>query len=199
MRILSAVLISICCVSPVWAVEIVSSTATTTIPLVKQDPEQARQKRLDTLLGRLHRAPGSENIVAIEREIREIWSRNKSATAEVLLQESSVALANQDFEPAEAMLSQLLETYPQFGAGWARRAYLYHLTGRPDAALIDVNHALEIEPRDYVSYALKGVILFDMKRGDEALVALRQALAINPNLPAVEAGIKKIEKEEPHV
>ena len=201
MRIISAVLLLTCLVLPVRADEIVSgsATATTTIPVFKQDPEVARQNRLDSLLGHLHKAPKTENTAAIDQEIREIWSRNKSATAEVLLQESSVAIAEDEYDPAEQMLSQLLETYPTFAEGWARRAYLYHLTGRPDAALIDIDHALELEPRDYISYALKGVILVDLKRSDEALAALRQALVINPNLPAVEAGVKKIEKEEPHV
>ncbi len=197
MRVLSLALISICLASPAWAVD--SATATVTVPLAKQAPEVMREKRLDSLLGKLHRAPKTESTLAIEKEIREIWSRNKSATAEVLLQQSTVAMADEAFDPAEKMLSQLLETYPQFAAGWARRAYLYHVVGRSDAALIDVDHAIEIEPRDYVSYALKGVILVDLKRGDEAILALKQALSINPNLPAVEAGIKKIEKDEPHV
>jgi len=197
MRVLTALLLVLGFATPAGAVD--SATATTTIPLIKQDPEVAREKRLDSLLGKLHRAPKNENSLAIEKEIREIWSRNKSATAEVLLQQSTVAMAEDAFDPAEKMLSQLLETYPQFAAGWARRAYLYHVIGRPDAALIDVDHAIEIEPRDYVSYALRGVILVDLKRSDEAIVALKQALSINPNLPAVEAGIKKIEKEEPHV
>lgn len=197
MRLIFVILICACIPSSVLAEE--SNTATLSIPLVKQDPEVMREKRLDSLLGKLHKAPQSENVTAIEKEIQEIWSRNKSATAEVLLQESTVAISAEDFNPAEQMLSQLLETYPRFAAGWQRRAFLYHLTGRPDAALVDIDHALDFEPRDYVAYALKGVILVDLNKGDEAIAAFRQALAINPNLPAVEAGIKKIEKEEPHV
>jgi tetratricopeptide (TPR) repeat protein len=176
-----------------------TSTATTTIPVAKQDPELLRANRLDTLLGQLHKAAKSENTLAIEKEIQEIWTRNKSATAEVLLQESTVAMSAGDYDPAQQMLSQLLETYPQFAAGWQHRAFLYHQIGRADAALIDIDHDLALEPRDYVGYALKGIILVDLKRSDEAIAAFHQALAINPNLPAVEAGIKKIDKEEPHV
>jgi tetratricopeptide (TPR) repeat protein len=176
-----------------------TSTATTTIPAVKQDPEQLRENRLDTLLGQLHKAGKSEDTSAIQKEIQEIWTRDKSATAEVLLQESTVAMSAGDYDPAEKMLSQLLETYPKFAAGWQHRAFLYHEIGRPDAALVDIDHALTLEPRDYVGYALKGIILVDLNRSDEAIAAFRQALAINPNLPAVEAGIKKIEKDEPHV
>ena len=199
MRIASAYLLVMFLAAPALADEQSSASSTLSIPTVKTDPELTRQKRLDSLLGQLHHAPKTFDVTAIEKEISEIWKRNKSATAEVLLQESTVAMAAEDFDPAETMLSQLLETYPKFAAGWARRAYLYQLMDRPDAALIDINHALELEPRDYVAYALKGVILVGLKKGDEAIAAFRQALAINPNLPAVEAGIKKIEKEEPHV
>jgi len=197
MRIALASLILACFATAAMAQD--TSTATTTIPIAKQDPEKLRENRLDTLLGQLHIAGKSENTVAIEKEIQEIWTRNKSATAEVLLQESTVAMSAGDYDPAEKMLSQLLETYPQFAAGWQHRAFLYHKIGRPDVALIDIDHALALEPRDYVAYALKGIILVDLNRSDEAITAFRQALAINPNLPAVEAGIKKIDKDEPHV
>ena len=197
MRLALASLIFACFATSAMAQD--TSTATTTIPTVKQDPEQLRENRLDTLLGTLHKADKSEDTSAIQKEIQEIWTRNKSATAEVLLQESTVAMSAGDYDPAEKMLSQLLETYPKFAAGWQHRAFLYHEIGRPDAALIDIDHALALEPRDYVGYALKGVILVDLKRSDEAIAAFRQALTINPNLPAVDAGIKKIEKDEPHV
>ncbi|MEO9167958.1 MAG: hypothetical protein ABI230_06120 [Aestuariivirga sp.] len=197
MRIVLASLILACFASSAMAQD--ASTATTTIPVAKQDPELLRANRLDTLLGQLHIARKDENTLAIEKEIQEISTRNQSATAEVLLQESTVAMSAGDYDPAEQMLSQLLETYPQFAAGWQHRAFLYHEIGRPDAALIDINHALALEPRDYVGYALKGVILVDLNRSDEAIVAFHQALAINPNLPAVEAGIKKIDKDQPHV
>ena len=203
MRSIFATLFVVCAFVPAWAdapgSTSATSSATITIPLVKIDPEITRQNRLDNLLGRLHSAPKTDNVLAIEKEIGEILKRNKSATAEVLLQESTVAMAARDFDPAEKMLSQLLETYPKFEAGWASRAYLYQLADRPDAALIDIEHALALEPRDYVAHALKGVILMRFNKGDEAIAAFRQALAINPNLPEVEAGIKKIEKEQPHV
>ena len=203
MRFAFLPLIAIWIAGPVWGEAPVavpsSSSATVKIPTVKADPEVTRQQRVDSLLGRLHSMRKTENTNAIEREITEIWDRNKSATAEVLLQESTVAMGGRDLDPAEKMLSQLLETYPKFAAGWAKRAYLYHLMGRPDAALLDVDHALELEPRDYTAYALKGVILVDLNKSDEAIAAFNQALVINPHLAAVKAGIKKIEKEQPRV
>ena len=129
----------------------------------------------------------------------EIWSRNDSPTAEVLLRQSSAAIAARDFDPAERMLSQLLETYPAYAEAWNRRASLYYLMKRFDVAMIDIDHALELEPRNFGALVGKGMILRATGKGEAAIAAFRQALEINPHLAAVKAAIAQIEKDEPRI
>ena len=175
------------------------ASASTTIEAAPKDPESSRQQNLDRLLGKLHNASPHMDVSRIEQDIWEIWSRNASPTAEVLLRESSAAIAADDYDPAEQMLSQLVETYPTFAEAWNRRASLYYLLRRFDAAMIDIEKALELEPRNFGALVGKGMILHAQHKTDEALAAFKEALAINPHLQVVRDEIKLIENQEPHV
>ena len=97
------------------------------------------------------------------------------------------------------MLAQLLETYPNYAEGWNRRASLYYQMKRYDAAMIDIDHALELEPRNFGALVGKGMILRATGKSDDAIAAFNEALAINPHLLAVKAAITQIEKDEPKI
>lgn len=175
------------------------ASASTTVEVAPIDPEAARQQKLDSLLGKLHNKSPHMDVANIEQQIWEIWSRNSSPTAEVLLRQSSVAISAGDLDPAEQMLSQLVEVYPNFAEAWNRRASLYYVLKRYDAAMIDIEKALALEPRNFGALIGKGMILHAQNKSDEAIAALKEALAINPHLQVVRDEIKIIENQEPHV
>jgi tetratricopeptide (TPR) repeat protein len=174
-------------------------SATTSIPANSEPPSVKRARKLDQLLGQLHKMSPHADVLGVEAQIWEIWSRNDSPTAEVLLRQSSAALSARAFEPAEKMLSQLLETYPTFAEGWNRRAQLYYFQQRYDAAMIDVDHALELEPRNYGALVGKAMIYRAMGEPDSAVSFFKQALEINPHLLAVKDAITQIEKDSPKI
>ena len=173
------------------------ASSSTTVEVAPIDPEVARQQKLDSLLGKLHNSSPHMDVSRIEQEIWEIWSRNSSPTAEVLLRQSSVAISAGDLDPAEQMLSQLIETYPTFAEAWNRRASLYYVLKRYDAAMIDIEKAISLEPRNFGALIGKGMILLAQNKSDEAVAALKEALAINPHLQAVKDEIKFLENQEP--
>ncbi len=181
--------------APAWA----QAAATTTIEVAPKNPELTRQQKLDSLLGQLHNPAPHLDVSKIEQEVWEIWSHHASPTAAVLLLQSSAAITAGDFDPAEQMLSQLVETYPTFAEAWNRRASLYYVLKRYDAAMIDIEKALQLEPRNFGALVGKGMILHAQNKSDEAIVSLKDALAINPHLQAVKDEIKLIENQEPHV
>ncbi len=181
--------------APAWA----QAAASTTVDVAPKNPEAARQQKLDSLLGKLHNPSPHQDVSRIEQEVWEIWSHNASSTAAVLLLQSSAAISAGDLDPAEQMLSQLVETFPTFAEAWNRRASLYYVLKRYDAAMIDIDKALDLEPRNFGAWVGKGMILFAQNKSDEAIVAFKQALAINPNLPAVKDEIRLIENQQPHV
>ena len=180
---------------PAWA----QAPASSSVEVAPKNPEVDRQQKLDSLLGKLHNPSPHVDVPRLEQEVWEIWSHNASPTASVLLLQSSAAISAGDLDPAEQMLSQLVETYPTFAEAWNRRASLYYLLKRYDAAMIDIEKALELEPRNFGAWVGKGMTLHAQNKSDEAIAALNQALAINPHLQAVKDEIKLIESQEPHV
>ena len=180
---------------PAWA----QASASTTVEVAPKNPEIDRQQKLDSLLGKLHNPSPHVDVPRVEQEVWEIWSHNASPTAAVLLLQSSAAISAGDLDPAEQMLSQLVESYPTFAEAWNRRASLYYLLKRYDAAMIDIEKALALEPRNFGAWVGKGMVLHAQNKSDEAIAALKQALTINPHLQAVKDEIKLIENQEPHV
>jgi len=169
------------------------------LPAPAEKPEVTKQRQIDQLLAKLHTAPADKDMSSTEDEIWQLWSRHSSPTAEVLLREGSAAIANGDYDPAEQILSQVLETYPNYAEAWNRRAALYYAEKRYDTALIDVDHALSLEPRNFGALIGKGLILRAQNKDNEAEAAFKAALEINPHLDSVQAMLNKIKKERPDI
>ena len=154
-------------------------------------------EQLDRLFGQLHQT--SADSKSIEQDIWNLWARNSSPTAEVLLAQGTAAMNAHELDAAEQTLIQLVESYPDFAEGWNRRATLYFMEQRYDASLVDIEHVLALEPRHFGALAGKGMILRLQGKTIEALKTMHEALAMNPHMDSVAQAIKDIEKNDPNI
>jgi tetratricopeptide (TPR) repeat protein len=154
-------------------------------------------EQLDQLFGKLHQTSGDTK--SIEQDIWNLWARNASPTAEVLLAQGTAAMNAGELDAAEQTLIQLVESYPDFAEGWNRRATLYFMEQRYDASLVDIEHVLALEPRHFGALAGKGMILRLQGKTIEALRTLHEALGMNPHMDSVAEAIKDIEKNDPNI
>jgi tetratricopeptide (TPR) repeat protein len=168
-------------------------------PAHAADAEKNRDIQLDKLFGTLHQTSASTNHAKIEADIWAIWAHNDSATAELLLRQAVAAMNAHEYDAAEKMLIQLVETYPNFAEAWNKRATLYFMQNRLDASLIDIEHVLELEPRHFGALAGKAMILRAQGKVLEALKVLRETQSINPYMESVTQAIKDIEKANPDI
>ena len=104
-----------------------------------------------------------------------------------------------EYDAAEKILIQLVESYPDFAEGWNRRATLYFMEQRFDASLTDIDHVLALEPRHFGALAGKAAILRSQHKDIEALKVLKETLAINPHMASVAEAIKELEKAQPDI
>jgi tetratricopeptide (TPR) repeat protein len=173
--------------------------ATAASPLTAEEkllaPAVQREEQLDVLFGRLRLAGAGEQ-KAIEQKIWEVWARPVSATAEVLLQEASTALAAREYDAAEAILNELTASYPEFSEGWNRRATMYFVQEKYDLSLRDIEKVLDLEPRHFGALAGRGMIYQRQEKWGPALDAYRRALRLNPGMQGVKDAIKELEKVE---
>lgn len=157
-------------------------------------PSEMRAEQLDVLFAELHK-PGVQSDPLVER-IWALWSASDSPTAEVLLTQATTAI--RDGAPAEALsiLNRLIGANPDFAEAWNKRATLYFMMKRDDAALADIDKVLDLEPRHFGALAGKGMILERQKKYTAARAAFEDALAMNPNLEDVKAALKELDRIE---
>jgi Flp pilus assembly protein TadD len=74
----------------------------------------------------------------------------------------------------------LVEYCPDYAEGYNQRAFASFLRRDYNAALVDLNKALEIMPNHIAALSGKGMTLMGMGRNEEGQEALRGALALNP-------------------
>ena len=168
-------------------------------PAFAAGEDAKRIDQLDKLFGELHQASTTRDPDKIIADIWQIWGSNDSATAELLIREGTAAMNAHEYDAAEKVLIQLVESYPEYAEGWNKRATLYFMMGRFDASLTDIQHVLDLEPRHFGALAGKAAILRAQGHTREALGVLREALAINPHMVSVIQSIKELEKEQPDI
>lgn len=181
--------------SEVPAAEDAPSLAGEAAPAEKpRKPAELRAEQLDILFGHLHRKGVRSD--PVEEKIWALWGASDSPTAEVLLAQAQRAI--EGGAPAEALsiLDRLIGANPDFAEAWNKRATLYFMMKRYDAALADIAKTLDLEPRHFGALSGKGLILERQKKYSAAREAYEQALAINPNLEVIQAALKELDRLE---
>mgnify|MGYP001214800467 CR=1 FL=1 len=163
-------------------------------PEKPKKPAEIRAEQLDILFAHLHRQGVASG--PVEEKIWALWSASDSPTAEVLLQQATRAI--EEGAPAEALsiLDRLIGANPDFAEAWNKRATLYYMMKRDDAALKDLAHVLDLEPRHFGALAGKGMIFERQKKYSLAREAYEEALAVNPTLEQVKDALKELDRKE---
>ena len=97
-----------------------------------------------------------------------------------MLDEGMAQRESFDFLGARTTLDGLVAYCPNYAEGYNQRAFASFLQRDYDAALLDLNKALEIMPNHIAALSGKGLTLMGMGRNDEGQEALRGALSLNP-------------------
>ncbi|WP_425038031.1 tetratricopeptide repeat protein [Primorskyibacter sp. S187A] len=126
------------------------------------------------------------------------WTDAPDDTAQELLDQGMSQRAQYDLLGSLQTLDRLIDYCPDYAEGWNQRAFTRYLGGQFELALPDIDRALDIRPRHLGALTGKALTLVALDRKAEAILVLRQALALNPwlgerhMLPALEADEEEI-------
>ena len=111
----------------------------------------------------------------------EQWFQQKGLVGYNILIQSQMLMNASTFEQAEALLTDLIESQPDFAEAWNRRAVLYYVQRRYRAAIADCDQVIRQFPFHFG--AIHGKALCHMALGEwhMAIAAFQQALAIQPH------------------
>ncbi len=105
---------------------------------------------------------------------------------QIYLTRSILYLSQRQHQAALEAAQRTIEVYPNYVDGYATLAFISSYSGAFEKGLEALDQAIRINPRGTGIYlAVKGRILFLMKRYDEALPLFEEALERNPGFDRV--------------
>ncbi len=154
-----------------------------------------RAAELDTLFETLRTAPDEEAAIAASNRIARLWVESGSDTIDLLMSWATAAMDEEDYPLALDFLDRIVGLAPDYAEGWNRRATVYFLNDDYVRSLADLERVLVLEPRHFGALAGLGTILRDLGENEQAMVAYRAALAIDPHMENVGKAIEELEDE----
>lgn len=136
--------------------------------------------RLADIYAALETSETEADARALSEELWSIWLNAPDSRAQRLLDLGMRKRSGFDLLGSRDTLDELVEYCPEYAEGYNQRAFSSFLRRDYNAALVDLDVVLEIEPRHLGALTGKGLTLLGMGRDDEAHDVLREALKLNP-------------------
>lgn len=155
-----------------------------------------RESRLDSLFSTLQSTSDDRAAETAERDIIDIWLESGSDTVDLLMQWTLDAMDEKNYPLALDYLDRIVYMRPDYVEGWNKRATVHFLVDDYSKAIADIEQTLALEPRHFGALSGLGTILREIGDTDRAVVAFREALAVDPHLDNVKEVIEEIESEE---
>lgn len=119
----------------------------------------------------------------IRQALWKLWATAPDEAAQALLDRGMSARASYDFLGAIDALDKLVAYCPDYAEGYNQRAFVNFLREDYEAALPDLDVALELSPNHVAAMSGKALTLMGLGRQDEAQDVLREAVKLNPWIP----------------
>lgn len=119
----------------------------------------------------------------ISNRLWQLWATAPDEPAQELLDRGMSARASYDFVAAYDAFDRLVDYCPDYAEGYNQRAFVSFLREDFDAALADLELALERHPTHVAALSGKALTLMGLGRQEDAQVVLREALELNPWIP----------------
>ena len=135
---------------------------------------------MDQIFAQMQVVPDQMSSRVLNAALWELWLQAPDPASQEMLDRGMERMRMADYESAETVLTGLVSYCPWYAEGWNQRAFTYYLTERFEAALVDLDAALALNPRHLGVLTGKALTLIKLGREAEAQLVLREALALNP-------------------
>jgi tetratricopeptide (TPR) repeat protein len=126
------------------------------------------------------KSPDEEIREQATEELWRIWYTQKGMTGFQVLQRAQVLLQAGEPTEAEIVLTDLVETMPDFAEAWNRRAVLYYLCGEYRRAIGDCQTVIRLNPIHFGALHGLGLCYVAVGKYRDAIQAFQKALEIQP-------------------
>jgi Flp pilus assembly protein TadD len=151
--------------------------------------------QLDELFGQLARAGSDEDAKPIEDHILALFLESGSASVDLLMTHAATVLAAGDMDTAQQLLAVVTKVAPDYAEGWHQRGKLQALAGDDESAIISLQRAVTLNPRQFAAMTELGGILVDYGDKRDALKLLRKAQALDRHFSGIDREVQRLSRE----
>lgn len=137
------------------------------------------QPPIETLLAALQDENETNRTIATET-LWQLWFSQKGEPGQQILRRSQVLLQEGLIDEAEALLSDIIKDFPDFAEAWNRRAVLFFLQNRYEAAIADCQRVIALVPYHFGALHGLGLCYASLGRYSEAIESFHEALNVQP-------------------
>lgn len=154
----------------------------------------ARQDDLESLFTEL-RAADEDSAQIIVQRITGIWSHSGSASIDLLLERGKQALEDSNYGVAVEHFGAAIDHAPDFAEAYNGRAAAFFQMQEFGLSVADIQQVLVLNPRHFGALEGLGKILLELGDLENALIAFREAQALNPQRHSLNESVLRLQKE----
>jgi tetratricopeptide (TPR) repeat protein len=146
-------------------------------------PAPDHSEALDALISQVQATDNQMTAQELFNDMWAFWADAPDETAQGILNRGLQKRSSWDLLGAREDFDRLVSYCPDYAEGYNQRAFVNFLRQDFEAALPDLNRAIELSPRHVAALSGKALTLIGLGREAEAQDALAAALELNPWLP----------------
>ncbi|PIT68479.1 tetratricopeptide repeat protein [Bartonella tribocorum] len=158
--------------------------------------KQRKEAEILRLLKELKYCADVAKAKKISQQLQHLWSQSGSETIDLLMSWAENAINRDDYGLALDYIDNVLALLPTHAEAWIRRAWVHIQLNDFKLAMLDLNHALELEPRNYIAFFELGVTMEATERPELALKAYEAALSYYPQMLRLQKRIEALLDEQ---
>ncbi len=135
---------------------------------------------LAALFEKARAAPNFQAGRVVSDKMWKVWLRAPDDAAQEVLDRGLRRRDAYDFLGAMAEFDRLVDYCPNYAEGFNQRAYIHFLREEYEAALVDLDAALALQPQHVAAQSGRALTLMNLGRIQEARAQLLEAVENNP-------------------
>jgi len=149
---------------------------------------------LDALFAQLHAAGSPEDAKPVEEQILALFSQSGSPSVDLLMSRAAAAEAAGDKDTARQLVDAVTGIASNYAEGWHRRALLQSGAGDDEGAMVSLQKAIALNPRQFEAMEQLGEMLEAYGDKAGALKMYRRAQALDPQLEGLQRHIDALSR-----
>lgn len=146
----------------------------------------------DQLFAQLKKAESPEDAKPIEAQLNALFRVSGSPSVDLLMSRVQQSLSASDQETARRLAVAITNIAPKFAEGWHVRAGLEAAADDDTAALVSLQKAVLLNPRNFTALFELGGMLEEYGDKKAALKLYRQALAVDPQMEGARSKLREL-------